>query len=284
MALLLGLVSSMLWGAADFAGGRLSRLRSAYSVIFVAQVAALVSTAVYLVAAAEPALDTAALAWGVVAGLAGAVALGAFYRALAIGQMGLVAPVASTSVVLPVVVGVVQGQTPPPLQFIGLATAGLGACLAVAPELRSGSGARASSGQSIGLALLAAAGFGVVLIAIAEGSRSSVPQTLFGQRAAYVVAVGLVLLLRAGRGERQPRWTRSQLGVAVAVGLADMAANLMYAHATHTGLLPVVSVLSSLYPVATVLLARWLDDERLRPLQLAGISATFLGVTLIGAG
>ncbi|MQS05640.1 hypothetical protein [Streptomyces alkaliphilus] len=70
----------------------------------------------------------------------------------------------------------------------------------------------------------------------------------------------------------------------MAVGLAGMAADLMYAHATHTGLLPVVSVLSSLYPVATVLPARRLDDGRLRPLQLAGISATFLGVVFIAAG
>ncbi|WP_405461868.1 DMT family transporter [Streptomyces sp. NBC_00101] len=284
MALLLGLCSSMLWGAADFVGGRLSRARSAYSVIFMAQVSALGGAVVFFVAQNEPGWETDALAWGAVAGLAGAVALGAFYRALAVGQMSLVAPVTSISVVLPVVVGIAEGQMPPPLQFVGLVTAGLGTCLAVTPELRSGPEAGVSSGQSIGLALLAAAGFGVVLIAIAEGSRTSVSQTMLGQRAAYVGVVGIILLLRAGTQGHRPRWSRPMLAAAAAVGLADMAANLMYAYATRTGSLPVVSVLSSLYPVATVLLARWLDHERLRPLQLAAIAVTLLGVSLIGAG
>jgi uncharacterized membrane protein len=112
VVLALGLLSSVLWGSADFVGGRLSRLLPAYSVIFVAQVTALIGTVllltVLLLTGADLSLSAPAICWGGLAGLAGVVALGAFYRALAIGQMSLVAPVASTCVALPVIVGVLR--------------------------------------------------------------------------------------------------------------------------------------------------------------------------------
>ncbi|MEW2621935.1 EamA family transporter [Streptomyces sp. NPDC048106] len=288
MILLLGLCSSLLWGIADFAGGRLSRRLATYSVIFVAQSAALAGSVVMVLTDGSTAADWPALAWGAGAGCAGVVALGSFYRALAIGRVSLVAPVSATSVALPVLIGVVQGQAPAPLQSVGLALAALGTVLAVAPELPArGTGTPAAdttnSRASLGLALLASAGFGLVLVAIAAGSRHDVHQTLLGQRGAYVGIIAVILLAVTARGGAVTAgWGRGSLAVAVLVGLGDMAANLMYALSARSDLLPVVSVLASLYPVVTVVLAGWLDRERLRPAQVFGVVGTFAGVALIG--
>jgi drug/metabolite transporter (DMT)-like permease len=119
-------------------------------------------------------------------------------------------------------------------------------------------------------------------VAIAMGSQLSVPQTLVSQRATYVSVVGAILVLRPPPDRGKPRWTPARVATAASTGLGDMIANLLYAITTRTGLLPVVSVLASLYPVATVLLANLIDRERLGHLQLTGVAVTFLGVALIG--
>ncbi|MFN2626063.1 MAG: EamA family transporter, partial [Mycobacteriales bacterium] len=158
----------------------------------------------------------------------------------------------------------------------------VGIVLASGPELRGGAAAR----SSVALAGFAAAGFGTVLVALAEGSRTSVAMTLLAMRAVTAVcggvAIAVLLALRRGIGPAWPagreRWT---LGL---IGLGDAGATGAYSVATTGGLVSVVAVLASLYPVTTALLARELHGERLRRIQVAGVVAVLGGVVLLVAG
>jgi drug/metabolite transporter (DMT)-like permease len=277
---LLAVVSSVLWGGADFLGGRLSRQHSAASVVFRGQLVALPCLIVALLVVGDLTPHGPALLWGALAGVAGVIALGAFYHALAIGRMTIVAPIAATSVAVPVLIGLALGQYPSVTQAVGIVVAGCGTILAVGPELRSAD--QSQSGRSIVLALVAALGFGLVLVTIALGSRTSVVQTLVTQRLVYVAVLGVVLLFRP----RDPNpWDRRQLVAVAGNGVGDMGANLLYAEAIRGGSsLPVTSVLASLYPVVTALLAHRFDGERLRRIQYAGVAAAFVGVALLTAG
>ncbi|HEX3648662.1 MAG TPA: DMT family transporter [Pseudonocardiaceae bacterium] len=279
MSALLALVSSMLWGGADFVGGRLARGHAAYSVVVRAQVVAAAAMVVAYAVAGDYTPHGPALLWGALAGAAGVVALGAFYHALAIGRMTLVAPIAATSVAVPVLLGLAIGQHPSLGQTVGIVVAAGGTILAVGPELRSSGGGQTA--RSIVLALVAALGFGLVLVTIALGSRTSVVQTLLSQRLVGVAVLGAAMLFLPR--DRRP-WSRRENLAVTANGASDLTANLLYAEATRTGILPVTSVLASLYPIVTALLAHWLDGERLRRIQYAGVAAAFVGVALLTAG
>jgi drug/metabolite transporter (DMT)-like permease len=213
------------------------------------------------------------------AGLSGVVGLTAFYRALAVGTMSVVAPVSSTGLVVPVAVGVASGHSPAALQAVGIVFAAMGVLLAsreaAEEELRD----RTSPG--IGLALLAALGFGGYFVGSDIAADGGVLITLLVARAA---AIPLLVALTAG--QRQPLLPPGG-SVAVQlclVGALDLAATGLYAFATTKGLLAVVSVLGALYPVMTVLLARSLLHERLQRAQSAGVLVALAGVALIAAG
>jgi drug/metabolite transporter (DMT)-like permease len=276
---LLAVVSSVLWGGSDFLGGRLSRRHAAFSVIFRAQFVAVGGLIIAYFAAGDLVPRGPALLWGALAGLSGVIALAAFYHALAIGRMTLVAPIAATSVAVPVLLGIALGQYPSVVQAVGIVVAAGGTILAVGPELRSSEDGSAL--RSIVLALVAALGFGLVLVTIALGSRTSIVQTLLTQRLVYVAVLGVLLLFVP----RDPRpWERREHVAVAGNGAGDMAANLLYAEATRSGILPVTSVLASLYPIVTALLAHRFDGERLRRIQYGGVAAAFVGVALLTAG
>lgn len=284
MAALLALLSSLLWGSADFLGGTLSRRLSAVLVVGASQLAGLVGIAVVAVAAGELGAPTGYLPWAVGAGLAGVIGLVAFYAALASGTMGVVSPIAALGVVVPLAVGLGRGERPGALQLAGIALAVAGVVLASGPELSGRAGSR-----PLALAVVAAAGFGLALLSIAEGSRSSTIMTLVAMRATSVTVLGTALLVLARRARR--RGTPGGLGLdarAVAlitlVGAGDVTANLTFGLASTRGLVSVVAVLGSLYPVVTVLLARVLQHERLGPVQTVGVAGALAGVVLIGAG
>jgi drug/metabolite transporter (DMT)-like permease len=156
-----------------------------------------------------------------------------------------------------------------------MALGAAGAVCASGPELRGGVGAR-----PLLLALLAAAGFGTVLVALAEGGEHSVPMTLLVMRTTTVGLLGVVALARRSVGGVGS----ADIGVLAAIGVSDVVANGCYAAATTTGLLSVVAVLGSLYPAVTVVLARLVHHERLRRVQDLGIALTLAGVALIAAG
>ena len=288
VAVLLALLSSALWGTADFLGGTVARRLPVLSVILVSQAAALAALLpLAAVTGGFPSLD-AGLVPGLLAGVAGLGALAAFYRALAIGTMGVVAPVAALGVVVPVAVGLVQGEAPSRAQVAGIAVAVVGVVLASGPEL---SGEGRGGTRSLVLALLAALGFGLVLVLLAEGSGGDeggvgdVLGTLLAMRVASVallLAVGAVLLARGG--PTGARVTRSDLLGLLVIGLFDVGANGTFALASQGDLLSVTAVLASLYPVVTALLARQLHGERLAGVQVGGVVLALGGVVLLAGG
>lgn len=282
MPALLALLSSLLWGTADYLGGVATRRLPGPSVVGGSQLIALLALLPIVVLTGAMDTPTSYVVPGVLGGLVGTAAIGAFYQALATGTMGIVAPVAALGVVLPVAVGLAHGDAPTVPQLLGIAVAVAGVVLASGPELAGGAGAR-----PLLLAVAAAIGFGVVFVLIAQGSRGgvgAVVMTLVTMRLTSVLARGVLLMASATRRGWDLGVRRGDLPLLAAVGLGDVGANACFAVATRASLLSVVSVLGSLYPVVTVLLARRLLAERLRPVQIAGVGAALVGVVLLAAG
>ncbi|WP_432573857.1 EamA family transporter [Kineococcus sp. SYSU DK005] len=280
MSAALALLASALWGTSDFLGGTVSRRLRAVQVLAVSQV---LSCAV-LLAVLGSGLGRGAgapvhawLGWSLLAGATWAGAMAALYTALARGTMGVVAPIAAGGTVLPVLLGLAAGERPAPLQLAGVAVALAGVVASAGPDLRGGS---RGQGAAIALALVAAVFFGVEVWALARGSAASVPATLLGMRvtsAALVVAAAL-----AARGAQ--RVGARDLPPLLALGVLDLAATAAYALASRGALVSVVAVLASLYPAVTVLLARQVHGERLRPVQAAGVVAVLAGAVCTSLG
>lgn len=282
MSAALALLSSLLWGTADFLGGTASRRVDALRVVLVSQAVALAAL-VPLVAVLGPEVSGRTVVIGVVAGLVGPGALLAFYRALALGTMGVVAPIAALGVVVPVIAGLIDGEEPSAAQAAGIAIAVVGVVLASGPELQ---GAGRGGTRPLLLALGAALGFGIVFVLLATGSddagTAEVVLVLLAMRATSVVVLGGLVLARGGRSAIAV--PRSDLPVLAVIGAFDVGANGTFAVASQSDLVSVVAVLASLYPAVTAVLAWRLHRERLRPLQRAGVGAALAGVVLLSAG
>jgi drug/metabolite transporter (DMT)-like permease len=286
VAVALALLSSALWGTADFFGGTATRRLPARTVVLVSQAVALSCLLPLVLVLGEGGRDV--LLPGVAAGVVGPLALLAFYRALALGTMGVVAPVAATGVAVPVLAGLAQGERPGAVQLAGIGLAVAGVVLACGPELRgSGRGGL----EPLVLALLAALGFGsvFVLLAAAAGGDGAglgeVVVTLLVMRATSVALLGATALARRRVGERRAgRLGVRELPTLAMIGVFDVGANGTYAVATQSGLVSVSAVLASLYPVVTGLLAWRLDGERLAALQWAGVTLAMAGVVLLAGG
>ncbi|MEP7054435.1 MAG: DMT family transporter [Actinomycetota bacterium] len=283
----LALGSSVLWGTADFLGGSLSRRLPVLTVMLASQGAALAALVLAVPLAGGLLAPGRYLLWGVSYGLIGMVALTAFYRALATGTMGIVAPIAATGVVIPVLVGLADGDRPKVHQFVGMALAAAGILLASAAQgaesheagSEAATAARRSGVQSVLLAMVAAVGFGTVLVLIERGSRTSVGMTLLAARSATVVLlVAFLAIARPLTGPWRPNWR-----LLVGIGLLDIGANGAFALAGRRGALSEIAVLGSLYPVMTVLLARCVHAERLSRAQAAGVATALAGIVLIAA-
>lgn len=275
MSVLLALLSSLLWGTSDFLGGTAAKRLHAVVVVGASQAIALVALIPFTLLLG----DRPDHLWAApTAGLAVLVGLGAFYAALAEGTMGVVAPIAAGGAVVPVLVGLVQGDEPSVLQLVGIAIALVGVILASGPELSGGAGRR-----PLLLAVLAAACFGAVAVLVAAGSKGGQGSILVTLLVMRCTSVGLASILLAVR-RTAPGLVRRDLRVLAAIGVGDVSANLTFGLASRSGLLSVVSVLASLYPVVTVLLARQVHGERLRPIQLAGVVGALGGVALLATG
>jgi drug/metabolite transporter (DMT)-like permease len=277
VAALLALLSSLLWGTADFVGGTVSRRLPAALVVGASQFAGLVAVTAVAAAAGELDAPTGYVPWAVASGLAGLVGLVSFYAALAMGTMGIVSPIAALGVVVPVIVGFAEGERPAGLQVAGIVIAVAGVVLASGPELSGRAGA-----VPLLLAFVAAVGFGLALLSIAKGSETSTLMTLVVMRATSVTVMVAVLAVMARR--TSVRLARADLTVIALIGIADVAANLTFGLSSTRGLVSVVAVLGSLYPVVTALLARFVHSERLAPLQVVGVGAALCGVACIAAG
>jgi drug/metabolite transporter (DMT)-like permease len=279
LALALALTSSLCWGVADFIGGVQARRVSLLRVILVGQAVGVLPIAVVLAARGVPPPELTRLLPAIGGSLAGIAALSAFYRALAIGTMSIVAPVAALGVSVPVIVGIGGGEDPQVIQLLGIAAAVIGVVL-VSRETGLEPRARRVSRASIGLAIVAALGFGAFFVGLRASARADAFWALFAARGAAVAA-----LAGAAHGLRVPGIvSRRGLAPIVVMGLLDVTANGLFAIATRHGLLSIVAVAGSLYPLVTVVLARAVLGERVRRVQEAGIAAALLGVALIAAG
>ena len=275
----LGLTSSLCWGVSDFIGG-LSARRLPLLFVMVSSQAVGLAVVIGVVAirgTGAPALVRLLPAVG--GGLAGIAALTSFYRALAIGTMSVVAPIAATGVSVPVVVGIARGDHPAASQLVGIVIAVIGVVLA-SREHGPGVEDRGASRASVALALLAAAGFGCYFVGVQSSARADPMWALLASRVAGVALLLVVAAVQGGIAVARP----GRLWPLALMGVLDVSATGFYAVATRHGLLSVVSVAASLYPLATVLLARVVLGERVRRVQELGIAAALAGVVLMAAG
>ncbi len=269
----LGLAASLLWGASDFLGGLAARRAAVAAVVVTAQLAGVAAVLLAIAVTGEPWPGWAVFGTAMLGGAAAGIAIVAFYRALAAGTMGVVAPLAATGVVIPIGVGVAGGDRPGAVVVVGAVVALVGILAAA-----RGTAARGAGG--VGMALLSGAGFGTFYVFLDRAAEHGALWAVAGARAASIPLVAALALL-AGMSLRPPRAT---LGVIVAAGVIDAAAVLAFAAASARGLLSVVAVLGSLYPVVTAGIAAAVLRERLTRPQWAGSALAMCGVLLIAAG
>jgi drug/metabolite transporter (DMT)-like permease len=215
---------------------------------------------------------------GLLAGVGGGTGLAAFYKALSLGTMSIVSPLAACGAIIPFLISLATGERPSMLALVGAVVALTGAILASVEERRSGVPERT---RAIALALVAAIALGLFTYFLGLGSREGdALSTLVGARVG-----SLSFLFALALARRAPlHLGRRSLAAVGAIGLCDVSANALFALASGHGLLSIVSVLGSLYPVMTVLLAYVLLRERLTPLQIAGVGIALAGVAAISAG
>src|SRR5919201_823052 len=278
LAVALGLAASISWGVADFLGGLKSRTLELLAVLLLSQGTGLLLIALIVGLHGRPAPDAEHVLYACLSGLAGVIGLAAFYRGLAVGAMAVVAPISGTAAAIPVAFGLITGERPSGLQAVGIGLAIAGVALASRELPEEGGGPRVAAG--VGLALLSALGFGSFFVAMDAASGPDLFWAIFFNRATSVTA--LVLAALALRPRLRP--SRADLGVVLSIGLLDISANALFAAASTRGLVSLVAVLASLYPVVTVLLARLVLGERVRRVQQAGVAAALARVALISAG
>src|SRR5262245_7458946 len=274
-AIALALGASLSWGFADFFGPLKGRIFGALRVLVYVQLGGLVTIAI-IVAIRGKGPDDAAVLLAIPAALSGTLGLYAYYRGMAVGAMSIVAPIAGISAVVPVTVGFLSGDQPSTWQVLGMACALGGVFLASREPGRAGS--RLAAG--VGLALLAALGFGGYFPPMhAAGNADFWWASLIFRMTSTSVILAAVAVVRPALGI-----PALQLPVLWLIGIGDMLGNLLFAAASTSGLVSVTSVLASLYPIVTVILARVILKERVARSQEAGIGLTLAGVALISAG
>ncbi|MEV6164537.1 DMT family transporter [Streptomyces sp. NPDC052052] len=288
MTALFALATSLLWGLADFGGGLLTRRTPALTVVVVSQTAAAAVLGALVIATGGWNQAGSQLWFAIAAGAVGPIAMLCFYKALALGPMGVVSPLGSLGVAVPVSIGIVVGERPGMPQVAGIVVAVAGIVLAGGPQLRGAPVQR----RAVLLTLVAAIGFGSVMSLIAEASTTvtGLFLALFVQRLTNIAVGGGALYASVRRGARAlpeeggSAVVRAALPALLCVGLADVAANGTYAIAAQHGPVTVAAVLASLYPVVTALAARGVLKERLRGVQAAGAGLALVGTVLLASG
>jgi drug/metabolite transporter (DMT)-like permease len=278
-AILLAFLSSVSWGTADFIGGLKSRVLPLLNVVLASQSVGLVLIAAFVALRGDGAPGGDFWVFAALSAVAGVTGLLAFYRGLAVGNMGVVAPISATAAVVPVVVGIATGDRPSGLQAAGIGLALIGVVLASREEV-VGEGHVLRTSRGAGLAMISALGFGLFFLAMDKASDADVGWAMLVNR-----ITGVSLLLAVTLAVRPPmRIRRPDLPVLALVGTLDIAANAMFAIASTKGLVSVVAVLGSLYPLTTVGLAAVVLGERPHRLAQAGVATALLGVAMVAAG
>ncbi|MGZ4824823.1 MAG: EamA family transporter [Terriglobales bacterium] len=270
----LSLAAAATWGAADFSGGVATKRANPFHVVVVAHATGMVFMLTLALATRESIPGRNALLWGAIAGLVGGIGLAAFYKALAIGTMGINAPLSAViTAIVPLVFSFLTEGLPRAIQIAGFVLALLSIWLIAGPP------AGAVRSRGLALAVVAGFGFGGFLLFIKLAGTGSVFWPLVAARSASTLFM-LAIMVVSGTGWKT---SRGSLAYMVIAGVLDSGANALFVAAAHRGRLDVAAVLSSLYPATTVVLARLVLRERLSRLQFAGMAIAFVAVALIAA-
>lgn len=274
-AVVLALCAAALWGTGDFFGGLATRRVSVLTVLFWSQLVGLVGLVAWTSASGSTRPGTG-LWLALAAGVAGVTGLGCLYRGMAVGAMGIVAPISATSPIVPLVVDLLRGRSPTAVQWAGIALALAGIVLVS----REPGGSHGPVAAGVGLALIAALSFGLFIVGLGEAAQESAPWAAATARLGSVAAVVLALAW----SRTVPRVSARLLPLIVAVGVFDSGANALIALAATHGSIGIVGVLSALYPITTILLARTVLHERLGTTRTVGGLIALGGAALIAAG
>lgn len=270
----LALLSSLMWGGADFIGGFMSRRYAPLAVYAWAQVFGLLVVAAITTAVGGWSSDPAYWPWAIATGVSGFAAMLLFYMALATGPMGIISPLVSVSVIIPLAYGLLMGETPTSVQVLGIVVAIGGILLASGPELNG-----AQSARPLILAAVSAVGFGLFTIFLQRGSAISPIMTVTASRMTVVAIVIVIFAFARSSGGIRGR----DLAAIFALGALEAVSNVLFAYAITMDMLATTAVLGSLYPVVTAILAAIVLRERLRAVQYAGVITALVGVVLIAA-
>jgi drug/metabolite transporter (DMT)-like permease len=270
----LALAAAASWGVGDFLGGLKSRSLSPIAILIVAQPIGLALLAIWVAARGEGPPGSSVL-WACLASVLGTTGLVAFYRGMAAGALSIVAPIAGAGAAIPVVWGLARGDHPSGLQELGFVAAFAGVILASFERRPQATRLAAGAGWAV-IAMLA---FGAYYIPMHAASHGDFLWAAFVFRLTSTTLIACAWLVLRPRRAR-----RADLPVLASIGVLDTGGNVFFAAASSRGLVSVVSVLASLYPVVTVLLARAVLHERVHRSQELGIALALGGIVLISAG
>jgi drug/metabolite transporter (DMT)-like permease len=280
LALALALGASVAWGGSDFVAGLASRRMPLLAVLVGSQVAGLVLLLGLLAVTGEAPPPGGAVLAAAAAGVAELLGFAALYKGLAMGPMSVVAPISSAAALVPVTASVLTGARPSTAAAVGMGLVLMGAALACSEPESGGARHPGAILPGAALAVLAALCFGAFFVGMdsAAHEAGAVWAVALNRATSVSVLVFAVALMRPRVGVG-----RTDLAAVASVGLLDAAANAMFAFALTEGLLSTVSVLGSLYPVTTVVLAVMVLDERIAPRQAAGVAMALAGIGLVSA-
>ena len=265
--------ATLAWGCGDFSGGLASRRHDVHSVVIAAQLISLAPLLILVVSFEFVMPQAADLLFASLGGVFGIFGLLNLYQGLSVGRMSVVAPLAAIiASAIPVLVGILADGLPTAIQLAGFTLA------LVAVWLLSGDGKRldATAGE-LRFAIMGGIGFAAFYVSLDQVSGETVLWPVLAARVASIVALSVYTLSRR-------HWLappRSLLPLIVLTGLLDTAGNYFFTMATHTGRLDIATVVSSLYPGITVMLALVILKERLKLNQWFGVLAALVAIAMI---
>ena len=267
--------AALFYGLADYSGSRASRFANSASITFFGQAMAFMGIGVFLLFARTPVMPLESWLWTTGGGFGGALALVAFYKAMSMGSMTVIAPITAViGLSVPVIAGVLSGERPSGSAWIGILLATVAVAL-VADVLDRHD--LPTPPRVIWMAVAAGLGFGMIFVCMGNASHVHGVWPLFGQRLVSVPTVAAIALIQT----RSISVPKRVVLLSIAAGVLDTSANGLYLLATSAELMSIVSVVVAMYPVATIFLAMTLDHERLHKSQGVGLLLAITSLVLI---
>lgn len=268
-------IAALFYGLADYSGSRASRFANSASITFSGQAMAFMGIGVFLLFVRTPVMPLESWLWTTGGGFGGALALVAFYKAMSMGSMTVIAPITAViGLSVPVIAGVLSGERPSGSAWIGILLATIAVAL-VADVLDRHD--LPTPPRVIWMAVAAGLGFGMIFVCMGNASHDHGVWPLFGQRLVSVPTVAAIALFQA----RRIFVPKKVILLSIAAGVLDTSANGLYLLATSAELMSIVSVVVAMYPVATIFLAMTLDHERLHKSQGVGLLLAITSLVLI---